>query len=184
MQLQIKKLNQSAILPTRAYSLDSGMDLYACLDEIIILPPAVSYELVNSKTEYKETEEWFIKQIYFSKFETSPARVLIPTGIAIKLPEIDCWPNEPYETYEATIRPRSGLAVKQGISVHLGTIDSTYTGELKVLVYNFSNQEVVITHGMKIAQLVIQKVYLPQLVEVNELTATSRGNNGFGSTGV
>lgn len=107
-------------------------------------------------------------------------RKLISTGIAIKLPDS----TVPNETYEGTIRPRSGNAVKYGLSCHFGTIDNSYIGEIKVLMYNFSDKPVTITPGMKIAQLVVQKVYLPEVLIVYELGNTERSSNGFGSTDI
>ena len=185
MKLQIKRLTTTAILPTRNYSTDSGLDLYADIDNKIEVPPLVTYKLASPliNTDFSKEEETYKDELV--KLSTNLNRVLIPTGIAIKLPEVDCWPNPtPYETYEATIRPRSGLAVKQGISVHLGTIDNQYVGEIKVLVYNFSNHPIEIEPGMKIAQLVIQKVHLPEIIEVEELGDTERGVKGFGSSGI
>lgn len=103
-------------------------------------------------------------------------RVLIPTGIFIELPE----------GYEAQIRPRSGLAIKKGISVlnSPGTIDSDYRGEIKVILINLSNETVVINTGERIAQMVIAKYEKVQLHEVDELDATDRGAGGFGHTGI
>lgn len=185
MKLQIKRLTTTAILPTRNYSTDSGLDLYADLQDKVILPSTIAYKLEEPKPVIEGERREGKTYLKFERFEINSNRVLIPTGIAIKLPEVDCWPNTtPYETYEATIRPRSGLAVKQGISVHLGTIDNQYVGEIKVLVYNFSNHPIEIEPGMKIAQLVIQKVYLPEIIEVEELGDTERGVKGFGSSGI
>lgn len=105
-------------------------------------------------------------------------RALVPTGIYIALPE----------GYEAQIRPRSGLAVKNGITVlnTPGTIDADYRGEIKVCLINLSNEEVVIHSGDRIAQLVIARVetasFEPVLFE-EELGQTERGAGGFGSTG-
>jgi dUTP pyrophosphatase len=103
-------------------------------------------------------------------------RSLIPTGLFIAL--------EPGT--EAQIRPRSGLAFKQGLTVlnTPGTIDADYRGELKVLLVNLSDQEVTIQHGDRIAQMVIAKHERPDLIEVESLDETARGEGGFGSTGV
>ncbi len=100
---------------------------------------------------------------------------LIPTGIALGIPD----------GYEIQVRPRSGLAIKHGIGVlnSPGTIDADYRGELKVIVFNFSETDFVIQHGDRIAQLVVAKVFHGQWLEVNELAATSRGEGGFGHTG-
>lgn len=102
-------------------------------------------------------------------------RSLIPTGLFIELPE----------GYEAQMRPRSGLAVKQGLTClnSPGTIDSDYRGELKVLLINLSTEPQVISNGERIAQLVVAKVEKASLVVVQELTDTTRGTGGFGHTG-
>lgn len=177
MKLQIKRLHSEAILPTRAHSTDSGLDLVACLevDEITLYPLE---------------------------------RKLIPTGIAIKLPEpsiISTFQMCPeigkqYDTpiqvlsfawqqklvYEAQVRGKSGRALKEGLSVlnSPGTIDSEYTGEVQVILVNLSNQPITIKNKQKIAQLVVCPIIIPELVEVEELTSADRGVSGFGSTGV
>ena len=103
-------------------------------------------------------------------------RKLIKTGIAIALPK----------NYEAQVRPRSGLALKNGISVlnTPGTIDADYRGEIGVILINLSNEDFVVERGMRIAQLVISPIVQAELVEVEELDKTLRGQGGFGSTGV
>jgi dUTP pyrophosphatase len=105
----------------------------------------------------------------------SGARALVPTGIAIALP-----PGT-----EAQVRPRSGLAVKHGLTVlnAPGTIDADYRGEIQVLLVNFGGGAVAITRGMRIAQLVIATVARAQLRECATLDETPRGIGGFGSTG-
>jgi dUTP pyrophosphatase len=102
-------------------------------------------------------------------------RRLFPTGIAIELPE----------GYEAQVRPRSGLAIKHGITLlnTPGTIDSDYRGEIKVILINLGNEDFVIRRGDRIAQLVVAPVVRVQWEEVEELTESLRGPNGFGSTG-
>ena len=103
------------------------------------------------------------------------ARALVPTGIAIALPP----------GHEAQVRPRSGLAVKHGLTVlnAPGTIDADYRGEIQVLLVNLGGEAVAITRGMRIAQLVIATVARAQLREVASLDETARGTGGFGSTG-
>lgn len=103
-------------------------------------------------------------------------RVLVSTGIAIEL--------QPY--MEAQIRPRSGLAIKNGITVlnTPGTIDCQYRGEVKVILYNTSPVEFHVEKGMRIAQMVITKLPETLFVEVDKLSETERGSGGFGSTGV
>ena len=103
------------------------------------------------------------------------ARALVPTGIAIALPE----------GHEAQVRPRSGLAARHGLTVlnAPGTIDADYRGELQVLLINLGSAAVSVTRGMRIAQLVIAPVARAQLRELPSLDETGRGNGGFGSTG-
>jgi dUTP pyrophosphatase len=102
-------------------------------------------------------------------------RALIPTGIAIELPD----------HFEAQIRPRSGLALKHGLTVlnSPGTIDSDYRGEIKVILVNVSDHPVEIQRGERIAQMVIAPVSQVHLVQSSNLTLTKRGARGFGSTG-
>jgi dUTP pyrophosphatase len=103
-------------------------------------------------------------------------RILVKTGLFIELPL----------GYEAQIRPRSGLAFKNGITVlnSPGTIDADYRGEICVLLVNLSNQEFMIENGERIAQMVIAKHEQAQWIEVQTLNETQRGQGGFGSTGV
>lgn len=103
-------------------------------------------------------------------------RVLVPTGLYIDLPE----------GYECQARPRSGLAVKHGITVlnSPGTIDADYRGELKTLLVNLSDMPFVIEPGERIAQLVVAKHEHVEWEEVEVLDETERGEGGFGSTGV
>ena len=102
-------------------------------------------------------------------------RMLVPTGIKIGLPE----------GYEAQVRPRSGLALKNGITClnTPGTIDSDYRGEIGVILINHSAHPFTINPGDRIAQLVINKVEIADFVEVEELSDTERGEGGFGHTG-
>jgi dUTP pyrophosphatase len=102
-------------------------------------------------------------------------RVLVPTGIKLALPE----------GYEAQVRPRSGLALKNGITVlnSPGTIDADYRGEIGVILVNLSNENFVIKDGERIAQLVITKYEKVRFEKVEVLDETARGAGGFGSTG-
>jgi dUTP pyrophosphatase len=103
-------------------------------------------------------------------------RVLVPSGIAIALPT----------GFEAQVRPRSGLAIRHGITClnSPGTIDSDYRGEIKVILANTGAEAVTIQRGDRIAQMVVQRVPLVRFVEVEELPDTDRGAGGFGHTGV
>lgn len=101
---------------------------------------------------------------------------LIKTGIKIELPK----------QTEAQVRPRSGLALKFGITVlnTPGTIDEGYRGEVGVILINHSNKTFIVEKGMKIAQMVIKPVWKVDVIEVNELSSTERSEGGFGSTGL
>ena len=103
-------------------------------------------------------------------------RTLIPTGLYISLPK----------GHEAQIRPRSGLAIKRGITVlnSPGTIDADYRGEICVILINLSNEEYTVKNGDRIAQVIIAKHSNVVWEEVIELDLSSRGNEGFGSTGI
>ncbi|TZF83198.1 dUTP diphosphatase [Pedobacter sp. BS3] len=103
-------------------------------------------------------------------------RLLIPTGLSIELPV----------GYEAQIRPRSGLAYKHGISIvnAPGTIDADYRGEIKVLLVNLSDQDFVINHGDRIAQMIVARHEKVIWSEAEELSETVRGAGGYGHTGV
>lgn len=103
-------------------------------------------------------------------------RVLIPTGLFIELTE----------GYEAQIRPRSGLAIKYGITVlnTPGTIDTDYRGEIKIILINLSNEDFTIHHGDKIAQMVIAKFERADLKIVDSLSETVRSDGGFGHSGI
>lgn len=102
-------------------------------------------------------------------------RRLLPTGLFIELPQ----------GYEAQIRPRSGLALKRGLTVlnTPGTIDADYRGEIGVILINLSNEPQTIEPGERICQMVIARHEQPQLIEVTELSATDRGDGGFGHSG-
>ena len=102
-------------------------------------------------------------------------RALVPTGLRIAIPQ----------GFEAQIRPRSGLALKNGVTLANapGTIDSDYRGPLGVILINLGDQAFVVTHGMRIAQMVIAPVVQADFVAVQSLEGTTRGVGGFGSTG-
>ena len=114
----------------------------------------------------------FIKEPINLEPKTS---VLIPTGLSLAFPE----------DYEIQIRPRSGLAAKNNISVlnTPGTIDSDYRGEIKVIIYNHGNENFSINNGDRIAQMILAPVVKMELEEKNDLPKSIRGKGGFGSTG-
>ncbi|MBP4137306.1 MULTISPECIES: dUTP diphosphatase [Flavobacterium] len=103
-------------------------------------------------------------------------RAIVKTGLFIELPI----------GYEAQVRPRSGLAAKKGVTVlnSPGTVDADYRGEIGVILVNLSNEDFVIENGERIAQLIIARHERAEWLEVAELSETSRGEGGFGSTGV
>ncbi|MBO4307542.1 MAG: dUTP diphosphatase [Bacteroidales bacterium] len=103
-------------------------------------------------------------------------RGLVKTGLFMELPA----------GYEAQVRPRSGLAIKKGITVlnSPGTIDADYRGEICVILINLSQEEFVVTDGERIAQMVIARHEQADIIEVSEISDTERGTGGFGHTGV
>jgi dUTP pyrophosphatase len=145
LRVSVKRLKTGSTNPLPCYMTlhAAGMDLYAELDEELILKPGM--------------------------------RALVPTGIAIALPE----------GYEAQIRPRSGLALKQGIALvnAPGTIDPDYRGEIGVIVINHGSVPFTIKNGERIAQMVIAPFSRALLEEVDELDGTARGEGGYGHTG-
>jgi len=106
----------------------------------------------------------------------SGQRVLVPTGLVVEIPR----------GFEGQVRPRSGLALKNGISLvnSPGTIDSDYRGELKVIMINFGQDHFTINYGDRIAQFVVAPVVQVQIQEAGELSSSERGEGGFGSTGL
>ena len=141
--VRVKKLKDNAILPTYGSAEAAGADLYACLDNPIMVQPGES--------------------------------VFIPTGLSMELPK-GC---------AGLIYARSGLACKRGLAPanKVGVVDSDYRGEFIVVLHNHGNLPQEISHGERVAQLVITPVYTPGFTEVAELTDTERSAGGFGSTG-
>ena len=141
MQLKVRKLNPSAVLPSYAREGDAGLDLFAV--KHMVIEPGKS--------------------------------ALVPTGIAIELPA----------GTEAQVRPRSGLALKHGLTVlnTPGTVDEGYRGEVGVILINHGQHAFTVEAGMKIAQMVVSPRIQVAVVEVAELSDTQRGAGGFGSTG-
>ncbi len=155
-RVKFKKLHESAILPTYACPGDSGMDLYACLDNM------------NWSSDVDEKDYHIIV--------LPGERVLIPTELSVELPE----------KYEAQVRSKSGLALKRGIIVlnSPGTIDFGYKGKIGVIVINTDqNNSFTIKNYMKISQLVVKPIEQFKIEEVDELSETVRGSGGFGHSG-
>lgn len=166
--LLIKKLSKSARLPTRGSAFAAGYDLYASKETVV------------------------------------PARgkVLVDTDISIAVPAGTCklghgrtllatlrgysslrFANVRWVGSDGRIAPRSGLASKHFIDTGAGVIDADYRGQVKVLLFNHAEADFEIKEGDRIAQLVIERIYTPEVVEVEELEESVRGAGGFGSTG-
>ena len=141
--VNIKKLDEKAIIPTYGTEYSAGADLYACMDEDVII---------------KSGETQFIH-----------------TCISMEIPV----------GYAGLIYARSGLACKKGLAPanKVGVIDADYRGEIMVALHNHSNVDVVVSHGERIAQLVIAPYVTANFIECEELSETVRGEGGFGSTG-
>ncbi len=139
------------------------------------LPHAEDLPLPSYESEHAAGMD--IRAALEAPIELKPAkRRLIPTGLVMALPK----------GYEAQIRPRSGLAYRNGITMlnTPGTIDADYRGEVKVLAVNLGSEPFIINHGDRIAQMVIAPVTQAQVEEVQSLSETERAEGGFGSTGV
>ena len=136
------------------------------------LDPAVKLPMYKTSGASGMDLMAFIKKPINIKSKTSS---LIPTGLSVAFSE----------DYEIQIRPRSGLAAKNNISVlnTPGTIDSDYRGEIKVIIYNHGNNDFLINDGDRIAQMILTPVIKMELEETSDLPATIRGEGGFGSTG-
>lgn len=141
--ISVKKLDPRAILPTYGTYEAAGADLYACLDEDVVIAPGQS--------------------------------VFIPTGLSMEVPK-GC---------AGLVYARSGIACKRGLAPanKVGVIDSDYRGPVTVVLHNHGTVSQTVTHGERIAQLVITPVLTPAYQEVSELSDTRRGEGGFGSTG-
>ncbi len=159
MKLKIKKIFSDALLPVRSNPTDSGADVFVYKFEKFFGVGLESTIDPNQKTLFLKPNE----------------RVLVNTGLT----------GTVGPGYEIQIRPRSGNALKKGLTVlnTPGTIDESYRGPLCVIVVNLDSQTQKINVGDKIAQLVVCPVILSEIIEVKELDDTNRGANGFGSTG-
>ena len=136
------------------------------------LDPAVKLPVYKSNGASGMDLMAFIKKPINVKSKTSS---LIPTGLSVAFSE----------DYEIQIRPRSGLAIKDSISVlnTPGTIDSDYRGEVKIIIYNHGDKDFIINNGDRVAQMILSPVTKMEFKEVNDLPETIRGKSGFGSTG-
>ena len=142
-----------------------------------ILIKKLSKEVILPKYETDGSSGLDLAACIDKNIEIKPGKSeIIPTGLAVEIPK----------NFEIQIRPRSGLAAKNQISVlnTPGTIDADYRGELKVILINLSDKNFIIEKGLRIAQMVVCPVVKVKLKEVKSLEDTKRGSGGFGSTGV
>ncbi len=142
--------------------------------DVTRLPHGADLDLPSYETD--DAAGMDLRAAVSGDLEIAPGeRALVPTGLAIALPS----------GYEAQIRPRSGLALKQGISLvnSPGTIDADYRGEIGVIVINHGAETFTVSRGLRIAQMVIAPVIQASWTEVSDLSETARGAGGFGSTG-
>jgi dUTP pyrophosphatase len=164
--VRFKRLHPMAVLPEYKTAGAAGMDLSACLAPV---PSAVPSDGAGSAGVGSAARASGAVVI-------GPGQIrLIPLGFAVAIPP----------GYEAQVRPRSGLATRWGVTVPNapGTVDSDYRGEMMVALINLSREPFTVTHGMRIAQMVVAPVARARVVEVDDLEATARGAGGFGSTG-
>lgn len=172
VQDQVKIINKSTnLLPKYATIGSSGLDLMATVPEGI-----KSNFLFNASLDFWDGGEKDIEEGCWILTINPGGRALIPTGIYLQMPE----------HLEAQIRPRSGLALKKGVTVlnSPATIDSDYTGELGIVLVNFGTEPFKVRNGDRIAQLVFMRIEKPELVSVTILEKTERGDGGFGHTGI
>ncbi|TLD26259.1 deoxyuridine 5'-triphosphate nucleotidohydrolase [Venturia nashicola] len=141
------------------------------------VPPPLQIQLLSSKAKAPTRGSAFAAgyDIYSSEDTTVPARgkAMVSTSISIAVPA---------GTY-GRIAPRSGLAAKHSIDTGAGVIDADYRGEVKVILFNFSDTNFAIKEGDRIAQLIVERIYTPEVVVVEKLEDSVRGAGGFGSTG-
>ncbi len=142
-KIRVKKLRDGAQLPTYGTEFSAGADLYACLEEDVVIAPG-------------ETKK-------------------IPTGLAMEIP-VGC---------AGLIYARSSLGTKRGLAPanKVGVVDSDYRGEFMIFLHNHGTESQTVSHGDRVAQLLVTPVYTPGFVEASELSDTARGAGGFGSTG-
>ena len=158
--VKFKKLHQDAVIPTRAHATDAGLDLYA-LHDVELYP----LRLLGTQT--------ILGRSGFTHPLVEREKFLVSTGLSVEIPE----------NYYGKIEDRSSLALK-GVKTAGGVIDSSYRGELKVILYNHTSEKIQIQRGARIAQLLIHPVPSLHVIEVSELQESRRGEKGFGSTGI
>lgn len=175
--VNIKKLYEDAVVPSYETEQAAGFDLRAYLAAptgLISLPPAKVERVVPKEQGFKRFSQ-AIKEVFTGvELKAVPSRTLVKTGVAVAVPE----------GFELQVRSRSGLALKQGAQVHVGTVDADYRGEVGVILFNFGSDHFIINHGDRIAQGVINEIKQAGFNVVDDLDETQRGTGGFGSTGV
>lgn len=163
-RLRVYLLDENAKAPSYAHADDSGMDVFSIEDVII---PGLVNEIIHAGYDPDvDTEEYALNCI-------QPCYTKVRTGLRLEIPE----------GYEIQVRPKSGLAIKNGIGVlnSPATIDEGFRGELEVILYNVSTKDYAVKKGQKIAQIVLAPVEKAEVVIMDD---TQRGAGGFGSTGV
>lgn len=178
LKIEIKKLNKDVIMPSYAHKTDAGMDIYANW----------TYDWYREWHSYFDDK--YNSYIYLmgydrNYFNRNDDKIIIlqnkimaiPTGIAINIPK----------GYECQVRMKSGLALKHGLMLvnSIGTIDSGYQGEIKIILTNIGQKDYILEKNTKIAQLVFNKIERAELETVIDFSDIStRGEKGFGSTGI
>lgn len=172
--LLIKKLSDKARLPTRGSAFAAGYDIYAAKETVI---PARGKALVDTDISMAVPEGTCAFPCPLAPIPHSSPRPRSTIFISICKYEILTMKTD------GRIAPRSGLASKHFIDTGAGVIDADYRGQVKVLLFNHSEKDFEIKEGDRVAQLVLERIYTPDVVEVQELEESVRGAGGFGSTG-
>lgn len=168
MILKVKKLVEDAIIPKYQHGKfeDAGFDLHA-VEDVILEPAGIQLSVGEEADEDGEKYD-----VIYADY-VSPDCKIVKTGLAFEVPL----------GHEMQVRGRSGLSSKHKLHVHLGTVDSSYRGEVGVIMMNLGDKPYEIKKGDRIAQAVINKVECVDFEEADELSETGRGQQGFGSTG-
>jgi dUTP pyrophosphatase len=173
--LKVKRLSEKATLPIRSSKLAAGYDLFR-----FVFFSFFYFFFIFLFYFFLFFFFIFFYFLFFILFYSAIDLVIPGKGKSIVPTDLSIAVNE--GTY-ARIAPRSGLATKYFIDVGAGVIDADYRGNVGVVLFNFSDQDFQIKIGDRIAQLIIEKIETPEIIEVDDLNNTERGNNGFGSTG-
>ena len=189
MKLKIKKLYPDTITPTKANATDSGWDLYAhTFKEVYSGVPMEHKSEIDPDAGYIPGVQQAPDELILNPME----RVTISCGFACAIDGVSnkdgaasvMVDQEGTQfTVELQVRPRSGNRRKEGLEVHLGTVDAGYRGEISIVLTNLGNQARTIRKGDRVAQLVPVLIALPSLAIVEDLDTTSRGDTGFGDSG-